>query len=50
MEEMETLTGMGGWRKTLDRLREDPDWEREIFRPSDIYEGKKSNFYRINKL
>jgi integrase len=49
MKQMEASTGMGGWRKTLERLVEDPDWKGELFRPRDIYKGKRSQFYRINE-
>jgi len=49
MQEMEKLTGLGGWRVALGRLRDDPDWKRELYRPRDTFEGKKSNFYRIGR-
>jgi integrase len=50
MRDMEAQTGMAGWRTSLLRLKaDDPDWGVEIIFPSEEYDGKKSQFYRIRK-
>jgi integrase len=48
MREMVRLTQMSGSRISLLRLKEkDPDWDGAIIFPSEEYEGKKSNYYRM---
>lgn len=49
MKDLTRLTGSETWRKAWRQLRQDPDWKRDLIKRGELFEGKPSRGFVLNR-